>query len=157
VPAGGLGRATGSLILGIGTQANNALGNARVFTTNAQGFVTISDRNNLYTAGFTDTGSNGIFFDDPTLPVCGDFYCPPTQMPRSVTLIGTNGATTTVDFAVDNVNTASQSGAAVANLAGPIGSNQVFDLGLPFFFGRTVFVARSGSQTPAGPGPYWAW
>jgi len=27
---------------------------------------------------------------------------------------------------------------------------------LPFFFGRNVFTAIEGRNTPAGPGPYWA-
>ena len=29
--------------------------------------------------------------------------------------------------------------------------------GLPFFFGRNVFVAIEGQSTPAGVGPYWAY
>ena len=35
--------------------------------------------------------------------------------------------------------------------------NRAIDLGLPFFFGRKVYIGRSGSDTPAGPGPYFAW
>jgi Protein of unknown function (DUF3443) len=32
-----------------------------------------------------------------------------------------------------------------------------FDWGVPFFFGRNVFVAIDGQQTPSGLGPYWAY
>jgi hypothetical protein len=32
-----------------------------------------------------------------------------------------------------------------------------FDWGLPFFYGRHVFVAIEGAPTPGGTGPYWAY
>ena len=38
-------------------------------------------------------------------------------------------------------------------IAGPL---LAMGLGLPFFFGRNVFVAFVGANTPAGPGPYIA-
>ena len=44
---------------------------------------------------------------------------------------------------------------AYHNLAGP-GPN-MFDWGLPFFYGRRVFIAIEGQTTPAGPGPYIAY
>jgi hypothetical protein len=44
----------------------------------------------------------------------------------------------------------------VANgLAGP--NSGMFDWGLPFFYGRNVYTAIEGANTPAGAGPYWAY
>ena len=41
------------------------------------------------------------------------------------------------------------------NLGGP--SPAIFDWGIPFFLGRTVFVGIEGQSSPAGTGPYWAY
>ena len=38
-----------------------------------------------------------------------------------------------------------------------ISAANFFDWGLPFFFGREVFVAIEGQETPSGPGPYYAY
>ena len=44
---------------------------------------------------------------------------------------------------------------AFINLGGPNPGS--FDLGLPFFFGRQVFVGIEGQSTPGGVGPLWAY
>jgi hypothetical protein len=77
----------------------------------------------------------------------------------SATIQGTNGTNTSVDFTVANANSllANNPGfTAFSNLASPIPLVRGFDWGLPFFFGRNVFVAIEGATTPGGPGPYVA-
>ena len=156
VPLGGVAPFTGSLVFGVGTQANNQVGTATVYTANSVGNVTSVYKGRSFTA-FLDSGSNGIFFDDSTLPCfnTSSFYCPATPLSLSTTITGTNGATANIPFAVENPNTL-RPGSAAARLAGDIGSPRVFDWGLPFFFGRTVFLALDGAPTPAGQGPFWA-
>lgn len=157
VPSGGAGRAAGSLVFGIGTQPNNQLGTATVFATDASGFFTTTYKGVDYPRSFLDSGSNGLFFNDDSLPSCGDFYCPPgaplTLTASNTSATGTRG---TVTFTLDSV-TAIRADAGAAHIGGTNGLPGSFDWGLPFFFGRSVFVARSGAATPAGPGPYWAY
>ncbi|HKV25501.1 MAG TPA: DUF3443 domain-containing protein [Candidatus Acidoferrum sp.] len=156
---------SGSLIFGIGTRSNNGLGSATVFTmdpTNGN-FSTTFNGIAHSDASFLDTGSNGIYFLDAqstSLPICTNFsfwYCPTTTQNLSATNQGINGATASVNFTVGNAQTltANASDAAVNGLAGP--DTATFDWGLPFFFGRTVFVAIEGQNTPGGSGPYVAY
>lgn len=155
VPAGGANSLAGSLILGIGTQGNNQLSGATVYTANAQGFVTTVYKGTAYPNSFLDSGSNGLFFPDASLPVCGDFYCPSPPQTLSGTITGTNGASTSISFLVDNVATL-PADAIAAHIAGDTSIAASFDWGLPFFFGRSVFVGIAGAGTPYGTGPYWA-
>ncbi|HYD74490.1 DUF3443 domain-containing protein [Ramlibacter sp.] len=157
VPTGGAGRATGSLVFGIGTQPNNQLGTATVFATDSDGFFTTTYKGVDYPRSFLDSGSNGLFFNDGSLPSCGDFYCPPgAPLTLTATNLSDTGTRGTVTFTLDSV-TAIRPHAAVAHIGGTNGLPGSFDWGLPFFFGRSVFVAREGAPTPAGPGPYWAY
>lgn len=157
VPVGGAQQATGALVFGIGTQANNQLGGATVFKTDANGFFTTTYKGVRNTRSFLDSGSNGLFFNDFSLPSCGDFYCPPGA-PLTLTATNTSatGTSGTVTFTLDSV-AAIRTDAGAAHIGGTNGLPDSFDWGLPFFFGRSVFVARSGAATPAGPGPYWAY
>jgi hypothetical protein len=156
---------SGSLIFGIGTQSNNGLGSATVYTIDpgTGNFTTVFNNTTYQDAAFLDSGSNGIYFLDAAttgLPICTDatfWYCPAGTQNFSATNQGANGATASFNFVVGNADTltANPNDAAVNGLAGP--NSGVFDWGLPFFFGRSVFTAIEGQSTPGGVGPYWAY
>jgi hypothetical protein len=156
VPPGGAPSLTGSLVFGIGTQPNNQLGSATVYTTNGRGNFTTRYKGMDYPSSFLDSGSNGIFFTDPSIPKCSDFYCPPAPLSLSAVNTSSTGVSGTVDFMVENIQSISSSIAA-AHVGGDIGLAGIFDWGLPFFFGRTVFIGIEGAATPQGNGPYWAY
>ena len=155
----------GSLIFGIGTQSNNALGSATVYTVDpVLGNFTTTFNGQSYTdASFLDSGSNAIYFLDSAttgIPTCTDLtflYCPSSTQKLSATNIGANGAMGTVNFSVENGDTltANQSNSVLPNLGGP--NTGSFDWGLPFFYGRNVFTAIEGKSTPGGTGPYVAY
>jgi len=154
---------TGSLVFGIGTQDNNALGNATVYTVDGQGTFTTVYQGQSYGGSFLDTGSNGTYFLDsrttgfPTCPDTADFYCPNAPQALSATHRGVNGKTAAVTFGVANADTqlGNLSLSVFPLLAGP--NPGTFDWGLPFFFGRNVFTAIELQSTPGGTGPYWAY
>src|SRR5579862_197095 len=162
IGATGQASVSGSLIFGIGTQSNNALNGAQVYTADNTGAFSVTFNGTVYSGSFIDSGSNGIFFlDGQTLGIseCTDnpgFYCPNATQSYSVITTGTNGAAGTVAFNVANADTLFATGNSAFNNLG--GSNgQSFDLGLPFFFGRNVFIGIEGQTTPGGTGPYWAY
>ena len=167
VPAGGVGTVNGSLIFGVGTQSNNVLQSATVYTvpdngTNA-GEITTTFNGTGY-PGFFDSGSNGIFFLDggtTGIATCivgsSTWYCPATS-PDSLTATnqGTNGNQGVVNFSIENANKLLNSGnVAFSTLGAPLPG--AFDWGLSFFFGKTVFTAIENMNTPAGAGPYVAY
>jgi hypothetical protein len=153
------------LIFGIATQVNNALGNASVFTSNPiSGGITTYYNGDILNESYIDSGSDALFFKDTGIPVCNsgtaaaEHYCPAATQSLSATIQGLNGTSATVTFSVANADSLLASGfAALSNLAAPIAwSSPVlsFDWGLPFFFGRNVFVAFEGANVagvPAGP------
>jgi hypothetical protein len=155
---------SGSLIFGIGTQSNNGLGSAHVFTLDpSTGNISTSFKSKSYSS-FLDTGSNAYFFLDSTttgMPTCPSpatgFYCPPSLVNFSATNTGANNASSTISFSIDNADTLFSNAAdsVFPTLGGP--NPGTFDWGLPFFYGRHVFVAIEGAPTPGGTGPYWAY
>ncbi|NPT54970.1 DUF3443 domain-containing protein [Paraburkholderia elongata] len=152
----GAASVSGSLIFGIGTQANNTLGGASVVKANPQtGYVVTSSAGQTYATSYVDSGSNGLFFNSSQFPQCGYWYCPSSTQTASASIVGTNGASNSVSFAIGNSRTLfASSNNAFDNLAG-IASNS-FGWGLPFFFGRRVYTAIASRATSAGPGPYYA-
>lgn len=156
---------SGSMIFGIGTQANNGLGNATVYTMDPSSgnFTTIFNNVTYPDAGFLDSGSNAIYFlnaNTTGLSTCNDlpfWYCPSATQSFSATNQGTNGSSGSFNFSVGNADTLTVNETiGVANgLAGP--NPGTFDWGLPFFYGRKVYTAIEGQNTPEGVGPYWAY
>lgn len=158
VSASGASVLNGSLIIGIGTQTNNQVGAAVVYPTNSAGNITTTYKGVSYTASFLDSGSNGLFFDDSSIAQCDNFYCPAegTLSLSATTVSPVFGASGLVNFSVSNINSM-QANTGAFNAGGKLGITNSFDWGLPFFFGRTVYVAIEGASTPKGAGPYWAY
>jgi hypothetical protein len=163
VAAGGETTLTGALIFGIDTQTNNKIGSATVYAANSSGNFTTTYKGTSLTSSFLDSGSNGLFFADATIPLCSrspGFYCPATTLLLSAVNTSANGvASGSVNFTIENLQTLDVTIRA-ASVGGSIGRrtrSRAFDWGMPFFFGRTVFVAIDGASTLHGPGPYWAY
>ena len=162
IPDIGIARVDGSLIFGIGTQTNNGLGNATVIGLNAAGNFITQYSNRSFTRSFLDTGSNGVFFRDTSIALCtlaSGFYCPPTTLNLTATATGATAGVNTINFSVANLETLARNNPTFTtfnNAAGTTGSTTQFDWGLPFFFGRNVFIAIEGAATPGGVGPYYA-
>jgi hypothetical protein len=161
IPDTGAATAQGNLIFGIGTQSNNGLGSAQVYTTSAGGRFAATYNGTALPFSLLDTGSNALFFPDSSITVCAGssngFYCPAAAVPISVQITGMNGATTTVSLSIGNALSlfSASGGFAYSNIGGPF-PGTTFDFGLPFFYGRSVYTAIAGANTPGGQGPYVA-
>jgi hypothetical protein len=163
--SGSMPSLSGSLIFGIGTQSNNALGSAQVYAVDTSGNLKTLLNSKSYSA-FVDSGSNAYFFLDSTttgLPACSSsakgFYCPSSAVNLSATISpgpkGVTSPTATINFTIDSASTLfTGSNTVLPTLGGP--NPGIFDWGLPFFYGRQIFTAIEGRSTPGGNGPYWA-
>jgi hypothetical protein len=168
LPANGAPSAHGYLIFGVNTQTNNRLGTANVVPVNASGLFTTVYRGSSMTRSFMDSGSNGLYFTDPTPPVLAGtcnaadagFYCPGATQKLSAT-IALASSSVTVYFSIANADTlfGTSGNYAFDNLGGTMG-NRSFDWGLPFFFGRSVYTLIEGSYPNAAtdilPLPFYA-
>jgi hypothetical protein len=167
----------GSLVFGIGTETNNALGaGVTVLEANTVGanfgYVTATITGNglndvSYLDSYIDSGSNGNFFVDGATPItqCGasqqGFYCPTTTpLNFTTTVTGTNSVPTPSEpFSVANANdlfTANPTFAAFSNLGGTNADPASLDLGLAFFYGRHVYTAVEGATVAGNAGPFYA-
>jgi Protein of unknown function (DUF3443) len=160
----------GELIFGIATQTDNALPatGLTVLGTDASGDFTAT-----YNGGTTplpaliDSGTDAYAFNDPTIPVCpaatsgvfSGYYCP-TVAPQSVFAVntgaGTNPVTNRVDFAIADPRTFVVTAAAFTGLAGGAGSTR-FTWGMPFFYGRKIYVGIEQRVAGTYTGPYFAY
>jgi hypothetical protein len=161
------------MIFGIGTESNNQLGSATVLTLDSSDHFTTVYNGQSLTRSFIDSGSNALYFPD-SLPLCtasSGFFCPSSPTSLSALNLGATQGQNTVSFSVDNADnlfSANPGDAVFGGLAGPEGtynscsqgnSSCIFDWGLPFFYGRTVYTAIDGQlmPTPAPKAPWWAY
>ena len=166
VPSGSAPSVSGELIFGIGTETNNGLAQAQVIGVDpTRGVFTTTENGTTYSGSIIDSGSTGLFFSTNQLSACASpnqaYYCPSATEQFSAVNTGANGVTSSVTFSVGNAAQLWQTSggaAAMPLFAGPafVGS-QVFDWGLPFFYGRNVYAAIEQAPTPGGTGPYFAY
>jgi hypothetical protein len=160
------------LIFGLGTQTDNSLPATGLTALGADAngdFSVTYNGGTVPLPGLIDTGTDSYQFDDPSMAVCTSaawvgYYCPATA-PQSVFAVNASATSTTaitpsgtniVDFAVADPNSFVANAAAYAELAGGGGSTR-FTWGLPFFYGRTVYVGFEGRTSGSFTGPYYAY
>jgi hypothetical protein len=162
----------GQLVFGVGTQSNNGLGSATLYSLDESGnFAQVVYNSNTYTlGGAVNSGAKALYLANPVtlgIQTCTDnpYYCPSSTAPVSLGITGANGASGTVTLNVanaDNLFSDNAGFSAFNDLAQPSlpgASPNFFDLGLPFFFGRSVFVGIAGKPVPnnaTAPNGYFA-
>jgi hypothetical protein len=159
----GASTANGYLVFGVGTQANNSLGAANVVPVSpANGFFTTTLKGVPLVNSFMDSGSNGLYFNDPDAALstrcnsaANGFYCPPTAQSFSANIQLVNSSAV-VNFSIDNADRIFQTGNYALNNLGGTFDNTSFDWGLPFFFGRSVYTVIEGHSVGALIGPFYA-
>ena len=157
---------TGSLTFGIDTQTNNSSIGSYVIPTNSSGLFTTIFNNTTFNSSFIDSGSNGLYFPSGSLSSVlvncssfslSEFYCPAVTQSYLAALTLKNSVQGNVIFSAANAKTLVAYGNyAYNNITGQIGGN-LFDWGLPFFFGRSVYFGITGRTSNAGVGPYYAY
>jgi hypothetical protein len=166
----GAATASGELIFGLDSAANNTVpaSATKVFlgvdpNTDSYLNVTTVYGGKTFLSSYLDTGTNGLFFTDSTLIRCNGatWYCPAKTINTTAQISDGDNA------ALNRVNTAFQIGNAEAlfstnNTAfndatgATPASSASFAWGMPFFYGRNVYLSI-WQQAGAVSGPWYAW
>jgi hypothetical protein len=163
VPLGGVPSVNGYLVLGIGTRSNNAPSGVKTYVADQNGEFTTNFKGISYSS-YIDSGSNGLFFPSPSgslIPNCpspnSTWYCPSSTTSLSATNTGASGSPSgTVSFHIGNLDSLTTSSNSVFAEIGGDGAGE-FDWGLPFYFGRNVYMGLEGTESSLGSGLYWAY
>jgi hypothetical protein len=161
VPLGGLQSVSGNLILGIGTRPNNQPSpTVTAYTTNAVGEIRTTLSTTTYPNSIIDTGSNGLFFPGQ-LPSCAPpndtWFCPQSTASFTAVNAATLGSPSgPVSFQIGHFNNLLNTNNHVFSEVGGFAPG-LFDWGLPFYFGRDVYVGFDGKTSTLGAGPYFAY
>jgi hypothetical protein len=183
--SGAAASVTGTLTFGIGTQSDNNLSsNAKVFvlSENPQGYNSIyATYNNGPFPAYLDSALGILFFLDATTVNAGltggasvaycaqhyGLYCTSSPVTLQFTANDAFGSSEPVSLTIGDATTLYNSSVlnggtntAFSNLAGGLPSaSDYVDLGLPFFYGREVYVGIANTTAPSGvsaPAGYYA-
>jgi hypothetical protein len=169
VAPGGAVSISGSMIIGIGTSGNNVVPQGVTpFPASTQTGRFQTTYNNFAYPAFIDTGSNALFIPGnfPACSINSGWFCPPTAAanpfgltPQTAVNMGSGGGPVgQVSFTVENFDAlfgTGNTGHGVFPGAAAPGSD--FDWGLPFFFGRDVYVGIEAKPSSLATGPFWAY
>jgi hypothetical protein len=167
VNANGDATVQGELIFGLSTQADNMMPatGITVLGADSSGDFTAT-YNGSVTAlpAIIDSGTDAYAFDDPGIAVCSTgafigYYCPAVAPQTAFAVntgVGLNTASNTVNFAIADPNTFVAGAAALTDLAGGGGSTN-FTWGMPFFYGRPIYLGINGRVAGAYTGPFYAY
>jgi len=158
----------GTLIFGLGTQSNNTLPviGLSVLGTDSNGdFTATYNGQSTVLPSWIDSGADAYLFDDPSIAVCAGatifvgYYCPapaPLSLFTVNTGVGANNASSTVQFALQDPTTFAAGAVALIDLGGGGGAAR-FVWGMPYFYGRSIYVGIEGRAAGSYTGSYFAY
>ncbi|MFI4889376.1 MAG: DUF3443 family protein [Steroidobacterales bacterium] len=166
----------GELIFGLGTQSDNPVPTTGLSMLGADAngdFATVYNGGTAMLPALLDTGTDSYLFDDPSIAACTSatwvgYYCPAVapldrtavNISAASTKAVVNGTSNPVDFAIANPDTGGfilpPKAAAYAGLAGGGGATS-FTWGMPFFYGRKVYIGFQAKASGPFTGPYYAY
>lgn len=158
---------SGEITFGIATQADNALPVTALtlLAADANGdFTATYNGSATVLPALIDSATDSYSFDDPGIAVCATgafvgYYCPAVS-PQSLFAVntgaGANGAVSTVQFAIADPSAFIVGASAFVNLGGGGGSTS-FTWGLPFFYGRAIYIGIEQRSGGGFTGPYYAY
>jgi hypothetical protein len=167
VNANGDAEVQGELIFGLSTQSDNMLPATGLTVLGADGngdFTATYNGSSTVLPALIDSGTDAYGFNDPTIAACASgafvgYYCPAVA-PQSLFAVntgsGTSTATNTVNFALADPNTFVAGAAALTDLGGGGGSTN-FTWGMPFFYGRRVYIGFDQHAAAGYTGPFYAY
>lgn len=171
VAVSGASSLSGTLTFGIGTESNNQppaeeSSSLVKLPCDSDGGFEVAINGNHYDA-VIDTGTSTWFFPSPlnyttcTDPKLAPLLCPDKPINSVVDVLGADGKTIdTLSITVDNAQTQLATGNVALPDIGISGSNEIssmFLAGLPFFYGRTVYIGFSGKSSSIGTDRYYAY
>jgi hypothetical protein len=159
----------GELIFGLSTQSDNTLPatGLTVLGANSSGdFTATYNGSSTALPARIDSGTDSYAFDDPTIAVCSatagifaGYYCPaaaPQNLFAVNTGAGSNTATSTINFAIADPSSFVAGAAAFIDLGGGGGSTR-FTWGMPFFYGRNIYIGFDQRAAATYTGPFYAY
>jgi hypothetical protein len=157
VPAGGSPSVSGALTFGVNTQTNNQMGSQTQMQVSVKADVKVTYNNQLDWA-FLDTGSSADFFSDSSISTCsGSWFCPGSNVAVSATLSGISGTSQAVSVnignAISEINNGNGAYSDIGQNANVLGDDE-FDLGLPFFFGKSIYFGYPSNPDFTGTWPF---
>jgi hypothetical protein len=183
----GAATASGELIFGVDTIASGSsvLSNNTVPLAGKRVMLGVDPVNNLdsylnittqllrspspqiFYGSYLDTGTNGLFFNDSSsvpIPKCNNstWYCPASTLTLNAVL--SDGGSTTLNqvnlqFQVGNAEalfSTSNTAFVDASGAAPVGSTD-FAWGMPFFYGKRVYMSIWDITSFGNAAPWYAW
>lgn len=166
VPLNGAPSVNGSVILGIGTSTNNVPPQVTTFPLSST-IQTTFNGTTMMSNVFT-TVPYTLLPPTSNLPDCtsttgSGFVCPTATVTTTATItanVASNPATATINFSIANADTVLQTGnnvqAALVQDSTANGGSGGLMWGLPFFFGRDVYIGIEAQTSSLGVGPYLA-
>ncbi len=158
VPNGGATVATGVLTFGIGTQTDNLTSGFQWLAADSSGNITVTLQGTTYGASFIDSGSNFYYVPLINVPTDGNGnYTPASLTTYPLSLTPNAGTVSTVSQSMQVVNPAQipSTSLAIDDVDINVPGNADADIGMPFFYGKTLDFLINGASTGALTGPQY--